>query len=83
MRSIDSVGSISRRRRSSASTRKISQTSEGASKYSRRSPAWWRSRTSRQACSSFRPMLTLERENSSDSAISSAFSARSEMKISA
>ena len=38
-------------------------------------------RTSRQACSSFRPMLTLERENSSVSAISSALSARCEMKI--
>ena len=42
LRSIDSVGSISRRRRSSASVRKISQASSGASKYSRRSPAWWR-----------------------------------------
>ncbi len=38
LRSIDSVGSISRRRRSSASVRKISQASLGASKYSRRSP---------------------------------------------
>ena len=74
MRSIDSVGSISRRRRSSASTRKISQTSAGASKYSRRSPGWCFRRTRRHDCNSFRPMLTLERENSSASAISSAFS---------
>ena len=39
-RSMDCVGSISRRRRSSASRLKISQTSSGAWKYSRRSPGW-------------------------------------------
>jgi hypothetical protein len=65
LRSIDSVGSISRRRRSAARVRKTSQASAGASKYSRRSPGKWRSFTSRQACSSFRPMLTLLRLNSS------------------
>jgi hypothetical protein len=43
----------------------------------------WRRLTSRQACNSFSPMLTLERENSSFSAMSSAFSAVGATKISA
>ena len=83
LRSIDSVGSISRRRRSSASVRNTSQASPGASKYSRRSPGRWRSRTRRHDCNSFSPMLTLERLNSSFSAMSSAFSGAGETKISA
>ncbi|MNY55155.1 hypothetical protein D3C86_1911060 [compost metagenome] len=79
-RSMDSVGSISRRRRSSASVRKIAQTSSGAEKYSRRSPGWWESFTRLQDSSSLRPILTLEREKPSDSAISSAFRGREAVK---
>lgn len=66
------MGSISRLRRSSASVRKMVQMSSGAEKYSRRSPGLWVSRTSFHDSSSLRPMLTLEREKPSASAISSA-----------
>jgi hypothetical protein len=82
-RSVVSVGSISRRRRSSASVRNTTQASPGASKHSRRSPGRCRSHTSRHACSALSPVLASLRLNSSDSAISSASSGSGETWISA
>jgi len=61
--SIDKVGSISRRRRSSGNALKIFQMSFGGPKYSRRLFAWCSSPTSHQDRNFFKRMLTLEREN--------------------
>src|SRR5437016_55680 len=67
-----SVGSISRRLRSSETMRKISHTSLVDSKWSRRSPSTCTTRTMRQPCSSRRLVLTFERATASVSEISSA-----------
>src|ERR1700719_1189796 len=67
-----SVGSISRRFRSSETIRKISQTSLIDSKWSRRSPSTCTTRTIRHPCSSRRLVLTFERATASVAEISSA-----------
>ena len=67
-----SVGSISRRLRSSETMRKISHTSLVDSKWSRRSPSTCTTRTIRHPCSSRRLVLTFERATASVSEISSA-----------
>src|SRR5712664_383825 len=67
-----SVGSISRRFRSSETIRKISHTSLIDSKWSRRSPSTCTTRTIRHPCSSRRLVLTFERATASVAEISSA-----------
>src|SRR5205809_6017051 len=71
-RSNPSVGSISRRLRSSSTIRNISQPSFMDSKWSRLSPMTCTIFTIPQACSSFRLVLTFERATASVSANSSA-----------
>src|SRR5208283_1977016 len=67
-----SVGSISRRLRSSATVRKISQTSLVVSKWSRRSPRTCTTRTMPHPCNSRRLVLTFERATDNVAEISSA-----------
>src|SRR6266481_2349172 len=67
-----SVGSISRRLRSSETIRKISQTSLIDSKWSRRSPKTCTTRTIRHPCNSRKLVLTFDRATASVSEISSA-----------
>src|SRR6266478_6631734 len=67
-----SVGSISRRLRSSDTIRKISHTSLIDSKWSRRSPSTCTTRTILHPCSSRRLVLTFDRATASVSEISSA-----------
>src|SRR5882762_7739852 len=67
-----SVGSISRRFRSSETIRKISHTSLIDSKWSRRSPSTCTTRTIRHPCNSRRLVLTFERATASVAEISSA-----------
>ena len=67
-----SVGSISRRLRSSETIRKISQTSLIDSKWSRRSPSTCTTRTILHPCNSRRLVLTFDRATANVSEISSA-----------
>src|SRR6266849_6551139 len=78
-----SVGSISRRFRSSETIRKISHTSLIDSKWSRRSPSTCTTRTIRQPCSSRRLVLTFERATASVVEISSAGTGRGDKNSSA
>src|SRR5467141_2867927 len=78
-----SVGSISRRLRSSETIRKISHTSLMDSKWSRRSPSTCTTRTIRQPCSSRRLVLTFERATASVAEISSAGTGRGDRNSSA
>src|SRR6266542_7012753 len=73
------VGSISRRLRSSSTTRNISHTSFIDSKWSRLSFITWTSLTIPHPCNSFRLVLTFERATPNASAICSAFRGCSEM----
>src|ERR1700687_5193649 len=78
-----SVGSISRRFRSSETIRKISQTSLMDSKWSRRSPSTCTTRTIPHPCSSRKLVLTFDRATDNVLAISSAGTGRGERNSSA
>src|SRR5882672_8687292 len=78
-----SVGSISRRFRSSETIRKISHTSLMDSKWSRRSPSTCTTRTIRQPCNSRKLVLTFERATASVAEISSAGTGRGDRNSSA
>src|SRR6267142_5367585 len=78
-----SVGSISRRFRSSETIRKISHTSLMDSKWSRRSPSTCTTRTIRHPCSSRKLVLTFERATASVAEISSAGTGRGDRNSSA
>src|SRR6266403_1546490 len=78
-----SVGSISRRFRSSDTIRKISHTSLMDSKWSRRSPSTCTTRTIRQPCNSRKLVLTFERATASVAEISSAGTGRGDRNSSA